>query len=141
MPNTRTIYIAAASTEAPDVAVLADRLVRVGWVITHRWWTSFLTGAHVAGADMAVEQPTRLAHAEEDISAVLRASVLWLLVPRRTSVGAWVEFGAALAHARSATDKRVIISGEWRGTIFAELAWARFDTHAQAVSCLTTRLA
>ncbi len=133
MSNKRTIYIAGASTEAQDVAVHADRLVRAGWVITHRWWATIGPAGHVAGQDRELPTSARLALAEEDLAAVMRAGYLWLLVPRNQSSGAWIEFGAAITHARlMAERKRIIISGDWERTIFAELADKRFGTHALA---------
>ena len=43
----------------------------------------------------------------------------------------WVELGIALA-----SDKTVLISGNHRASIFCELAYQHYDTHAEALAWL-----
>lgn len=127
----KSIYIAGASAEAATIASFAEEVVRLGWVIALPWWEAFLRNAHVPGADRSVASDVRLQHAQADLSAVCRAGAVWLVVPSGSSTGAWVEFGAALAHGR-----HTVVSGDWRRTIFTELADERFDTHAEALRYL-----
>lgn len=127
----RTIYIAGASAEAEKIAGFAESVVGAGWVIALPWWLPFTAGVLKYGADRDVRSDIRLHAAEEDLDAVRWAKAVWLVVPEAPSTGAWVEFGASLAYGR-----HTIVSGDWRRTIFSELADERFDTHAEALRYL-----
>lgn len=128
----KSIYVAASSQEAELASDLAKLLKNAGWRITHSWFQEFVVDGRVPGRDRDVPTDVRTSAAKTDIDAVLQASWLWLLVPQGSSVGAWVELGAAIASGR-----RIVVSGDWRRTIFSELAALKFETHSHACQVLS----
>lgn len=133
---TRSIYLAGASSEAAMVRHYAASLEAAGWVVVHDWWTDFLERGCVPGRDCDLSPEKRRACAREDLAAVRRASVVWLLVPEGDSIGAWVEFGAALTLGASG---HVLVSGCCDRTIFTEAADRCFASHADALAWLRAR--
>lgn len=127
----KTIYLAGASAEAAMIASYATALAQSGWTIAHAWWNDFLVGGHTPGMDRDVSHEIRAMHAHDDFEGALSANYFWLLVPGATgSVGAWIEYGAAIGYQEPV----VIVSGDWRRTIFTELADDRFATHGLAMT-------
>lgn len=128
-----TIYVAGASAEADFVSECIGRLMGAGMHITFDW-TAPVRAARAAGkADRDLVEHERARHAFTDLDAVHRAEFFWLVLPSNASHGCWVELGAALAHR-----KIVVVSGDWRRSIFTALAHHRFDTHEGAMAFLTS---
>ena len=129
------IYLAGASAEADSIAIRASSLSRAGWEIALPWWQPFIDGQHISGADRSVPTVDRHAAAAAEMAAVARSATIWLLVPANTSTGAWVELGIALARS-----KHTVVSGDWRRTIFSEIASCRFDSHDAALAYLVAQV-
>lgn len=127
----KQIYIAGSSAEIEEVARYARDLERSGWTIAHHWWEAFTLAGHVSGHDRDLPNDVRRADAESCLTAVLSSQVVWLLAPSTPSVGSWVELGAAISHR-----KTTFVSGDWRRTLFSNLATRVFDTHVEALDAL-----
>ena len=103
-----------------------------------KWWD------HVLAAkthDRDLPEEDRLKHADADSNAALDANYFWLVVPEERGVGAWIEFGLALAQALRHGANYIIVSGDWKKSIFTSLADHRFDSHEEALAFLQTELA
>lgn len=107
---TESVYVAAASSEWERAKLCMDWVREQPHLDLAYDWVADVIRERVEGgrsdSDLTKEQQHRLAW--KDMEAVKDCDVLWLLVPRNgeITVGAWVEFGGALA-----LQKRVIVSG------------------------------
>ena len=120
-----SVYVAGASAEAVNVTTWISRFTNAGIEITHDWTADVFAHALTPQDDLADE--TRRLYAQQDLEAVVRASIFWLIVPEKPSIGCYVELGAALV-----TLKPIIyVSGAHRRTIFTSLATECFDHHAE----------
>lgn len=121
--QTRSIYLAGASAEVALCERYRDRLQEAGFTITHDWMRD--VRAHEAAGLGEWELPinVRRASAMGCLAGVDQASLVWVLLPKGQSIGAWVELGYALRLATSAPapDFKVVVSGGWR-SIFGDLA-------------------
>lgn len=127
------IYVAGASAEVDIVAAYIAQLRAHGAHITHDWTTSVLAAREAKRSDRDLSEKDRALHACDDVDGVRRAGSFWLLVPdvATAGCGCWIELGYALANR-----SRVVVSGDWRRSIFTALAHHRFDSHAAALSFL-----
>ena len=133
-------YLAGASAEAAQVKALAEWVRRFGGEITVAWWDSVLASkVH----DRYLTEEARVEFAGQDLIGVLDADVLWLVVPEERGVGAWVEFGFVLGCSASDPAKRhrIIVSGDWKKSIFTSLAHDKFDAHSDALAFVQGMLA
>lgn len=92
-------------------------------------WTRAVLSATVPDRELTEADRARFAFV--DLDGVYRAEWFWMLIPASPSVGSWCELGAALSDR-----KMVVVSGDWRRSIFTALAHHRFDTHEQAARFL-----
>ena len=119
-----SVYVAGASKEAAEVASFIERLEAQGIHITYNWTRDVLSATK---PDNELSEAERARLAFVDLDAITRAEDFWLILPSNPSAGCWVELGAALAQRRI-----IIVSGDWKRSIFTALAVQRFDRHEEA---------
>lgn len=126
-PNSRRrrAYVAGSSRELDrcKAAVRAARALDID-VGEHHWTEDLEVIRREHPDDTTVPRMTRMTGAAACVGAMARSSVLWLLAPEATTVGAWVELGMALERARLRRDIEIIISGSPQAcaaTCFTEL--------------------
>jgi hypothetical protein len=125
------IYLAGASAEVARCKALGEWCRRFGHEITFAWWDVVLAAkTH----DRDLTEDARVEYAGKDLVGVIDADALWLVVPEERGVGAWIEFGFALGSIRKFPSKRLIVSGDWKKSIFTSLAHDKFDTHEEALA-------
>ena len=121
------IYIAGSSNELESVKTWILACTDIGLDVTLDWTIP----VQQFGANPASETD-RQAWAVEDLTAVERADVFWLIVPtHNTGRGCWVEFGYARAMALS-KELVTIASGDIKVSIFTAVADYAFLAHQQA---------
>ena len=109
-----------------------DQLRAMGHEITHDWVAAIrAAGGEANPRDAAHLQ--RLAWSDEDIAGIETAELVWVLMPSRPSFGCGVEFGYALSLGGD-----VIVSGDWRASVFTSQASERFDTHDEVFDWIGT---
>ena len=123
------IYLCAGSHEIALAKETMQKLRAMGHTITHDWAAAIEKVGCANPRDVAEEQ--RRAWAYEDLAAIERADVFWMLIPKTPSFGASYEFGYAVTVSRAC---RVIVSGDWKVSIFTSLALHRFATHDEALA-------
>ena len=94
-----SVYVAGGSAERFSVREWIDKLGGHGVSVTHDW-------TRCEGYDRQSTEMERTAWAAQDISAITRATIVWMIVPEGLSEGAFFEAGFA-----TALRKRVIFSG------------------------------
>jgi hypothetical protein len=120
------IYVCGGSTELDLVAGYMDKLRAMGHRITHDWVAKIREVGDANPREATERQRARWSI--EDRSGVRGADLVWVILPERTSFGCGVEMGLALAYGT------IIVSGDWRSSIFTSLAYARFDAHDAALT-------
>lgn len=121
------IYVAGASSEVAMVARYMDRLRAAGLVVGYDWTEDVFLNRAVALSDRQLSPASRLYYSERDLEGIRSSDTFWLLVPNEGSgVGCWVELGYALA-----LNKRVLVSGDYRRSIFTARA-ETFEIHEDA---------
>ena len=123
----KSIYVAGASGEIDIVEPYVKRLKEAGFLIAHDWCAVV---RKVGSANTVMTCAERRGHTLTDREASQCADVFWLLVPKRVSVGCWVEFGYATSSGSNA--KRVVVSADDERSIFTALADESFETHESA---------
>ena len=123
----RSIYVAGASGEIEVVEPYVHRLKEAGFFIAHDWCAVV---RRVGSANAGMTRAERAHHARTDREVAQDCDVFWLLVPKRVSVGCWVEFGYATSSGSNA--KRVVVSVDDERSIFTALADESFETHESA---------
>jgi nucleoside 2-deoxyribosyltransferase len=110
----------------------------------HRITFDWTVPVREAGSGSPDDAGIRRAAALADLRGVESADVVWLIQPEATSTstGAWVELGFALAHKEAAALREgakrplIMVSGESKKCIFADLADMRFLSHDDAFEYL-----
>ena len=125
------IYLAAASSERALAASFMRRLEAAGHSIAMDWTVDMDERAEAGLSDADLTDDERETYARADLEAVEVCDLLWLLAPEGTSIGAWIEFGHALASL-----KATVVSGPHGRTIFSTLANERFATHEEAFAAI-----
>lgn len=129
------VYVAASSSERERARwALAAVKDAPGLVLSHDWLEHIEA---VGSANRGISPQDARRYAEAAVQNVLRASLLWLLVPTEPTFGAGVELGiAALAvRAQIRAPRFVIASGGRRDvSIFVGLAPRYFRTEAHALA-------
>lgn len=124
------IYVAASSAELERARAAMDWCREQGFEITHDW-VADVTLVRLEGgkADADLTPAEQLAFVVKDLDAVGEADLLWFLVPRppATTVGAWVELGAAYELGRP-----VIVSGPHAAQMFCSAASQAFTSDFDA---------
>lgn len=121
------IYVAGSSREAQKIAQYMRWLREFGHEVTLDWTVDVLAATK---PDRELADETRWQFAHKDIEAIAGAQCLWLCVPETSSLGAWIEFGAAIGMRRSST-RILFVSGYARRSIFTSLADVTREHHEQ----------
>ena len=110
-----------------EVASRMQQLRDLGHEITHDWVEAIRAAGGEANPRDAT-QAQRRQWSDEDLRGIDRAELVWVMVPERPSFGCGFEMGFAVG-----TGKDIIMSGDWRATVFSAQADARFDSHDEAI--------
>ena len=119
------IYVCGGSSE---MDMLAERMVQLramGHTITHDWIATIKEVGDANPRDATHKQ--RVSWSGADLRGVEEADLVWVLLPANTSFGCAFEAGFALGFG-----KEVIMSGDWRRSIFSSQVHARFNEHEHA---------
>lgn len=128
----RRLYIAGASAEIDMVAAYMKMARERGWAITFDWTRDVFEARAAGVADSALSDDRRAALAVLDLEGVRLADAVWLLVPPPgRSAGAWLELGYAIS-----MQKRIVVSGDYRRSIFTSLASKCFEHHTEVLDFL-----
>lgn len=143
----KLIYVASASAEPylSQTEASIKILIGHGWTVTHDWTKDVRKAGHGSPLDANLRKECAL----RDLEAVLASEVIWLRQPDEhahrvppyvMTTGAWSELGAALMlnHVKHEKAPKIVVSGESRHSIFADLAHLRFKAHDDALSFLLT---
>lgn len=120
-----SIYLAGSSGELPACEYWIAKLRKAGIEVTLDWPANIRAVGDANPREAS--EADRLRWTRADLDGVAAADIFWLLIPWKRSIGCWAELGAAQAWARE-----IIVSGDWRKTIFTSLADKRFDSHQEA---------
>jgi hypothetical protein len=140
---TPRVYVAGASAERAEVAKYIERLRKAGAEITHDWVADIEASGGLANVGLTPAQ--RLEYALVDLEGVRDADIFWLLLPSGSTIGAWVELGAAITWGMTrnqATDGQsgkphTIVSGDnVDRTIFTSLTTAVYGDHEDAYKAI-----
>lgn len=114
------VYIAGAYTERELVSSYMRRLEAAGVTITLDW-PRIVTAA--ANPDCDLTHAERQRYAMGDLKGVAEADVLWLMIPKGGSKGAWVELGYALGlmNGGAKLPRSVLASGDDKASIFTSV--------------------
>lgn len=108
------IYLAASRREIDLAREFMKRLRGLDYRITHDWIADIdRNGPN--DADVAHDEVVRCAR--NDLDGVESADLFWLMCPKESGSGCFVELGAAIT-----LGKDIVISGAIDRTIFATLA-------------------
>jgi nucleoside 2-deoxyribosyltransferase len=124
-----SVYVAGASSERNDRAIVVMSALRAaGIAITHDW-----TAEHDGGPDWRLTEDERLRHTVDDIRGIKDADLLVALVPLEgvVSTGVWVELGVGIALL-----KPIFISGWYQRTIFTERTTSKFASDGELVAAV-----
>lgn len=128
------VYLAGASADIDVCEAFMADLRRAGCTITVDWCAAIRAEAARGNTDRTLSHLDRRHYAAADLEGVMMADVVWLLIPPAgRSIGCWVELGAAL----SSTTRQVVVSGDFRASIFLDLADHRFAHHGDAFAFIT----
>lgn len=125
-----SVYVAGGSSEAELCASWMQRLRDAGHTIAVDWVAN-IRAVGDANPREASEND-RYRWTEDDLDGASDADVFWLLVPEKPSIGCWVELG----WCSRVSGAQIIVSGDWRKSIFTSLADARYDTHDEAFAAI-----
>ena len=136
------IYVAGASAERAVVGRYIAKLREAGAEITFDWVAPIEADGGVANEGLSPERSQELAQAALD--GVEAAEVVWILVPKTASIGAWIEMGSALTLRRRralSSDgtsglPRIFVSGAYQRTIFSSLTCEVYDRDEDAYSAI-----
>jgi hypothetical protein len=137
------IYLAGASLERHEISKYIKTLKDVGAAITFDWTAAIEADGGKANEGLVWDRRRELA--KQALDAVRAADVVWLLLPTTSTIGAWVELGAAFAfrHERLSKDTSgkpyILVSGVSPDrTIFTSLSDFTYDTHEEACRAIST---
>ena len=123
------LYLCGGSSELDLVSEHMGLLRAMGHEITHDW-TATIRAVGDANPRNA-RHKKRLGWSAEDLDGIDRADLVWAMLPAKASFGCAFESGFAIG-----SGKTVIMSGDWRASIFSAQASARFNEHAHAIEWL-----
>lgn len=133
----KTIFVGGGSDEREEVAAAISMLRSAGWEITFDWPEEMRRVPVLRDRSHAYQLGGRF----ED--AILRASIVWILLPRTKSEGAAAELGMARMSIRMGGNpsRGLIVSGgiDDLGRFYPMRAAAQgavFDDHAAALQYL-----
>ena len=141
---TLRVYVAGASRDLERTRAFIrgaiDAYAELGLEIVHDWALEAARSFAAGDCDATLGPNERLRRAKRCLDAVAQADVVIVLLPDGESRGAWIELGAALVLARTGAC-RVVVSGDYRGTIFTELATAICEDDVEAMQWLERAIA
>jgi hypothetical protein len=120
------IYLAGASKELDTCKNYIEQLKLLGHTITHDWTKEVEANLDANPREASLEDMRKWS--DNDFQGVYFANFVWLLVPNNNSAGCWIEYGYALGIGRN-----VIVSGDWRKSIFSSMSYKRYATHELAL--------
>jgi hypothetical protein len=120
------IYVCGGSSELDLVAGYMRKLRDAGHEIT-KDWVATIRATGDANPRTATHKQ-RLRWSGDDLAGIEDARLVWVILPVKTSFGCAFEAGYAIGHGYV-----VIMSGDWRRTIFSSQALARFNEHDHAL--------
>lgn len=126
------VYVAGASSESDRARRAVERLRAAGLEVTCTWLDVVASVGDANPTDVSAAQ--RRSWSVVDLAEVVRADVLWFLVPPASiqTRGAWVELGHAYAH-----NKQIVCSGpDTAQSIFCALG-AEFSSDSEALGFIT----
>jgi hypothetical protein len=134
------IYICAASAEMDRAEAFAAACEAAGGSVTHRWWDA-MRASDVPEEELLVGEQVR--SALDDVGGVLRAEIVFVLVPSRgvRTRGLYVELGIAIGLRSTASARRTLTVDAPDGTtwqslgVFGSLA-AHLPTESDALAWL-----
>lgn len=120
-----SIYVAGASAEIELVRGYMRRLESAGLRIAYDWPAGI--DAHGGLANEGVPNPKKVA--EGDIRGIEAATIFWLILPEKPTIGAWVELGIALGLRRG---RERVSHPRWQTIVISgpRLAVSIFNSHA-----------
>lgn len=132
-PRPLRVYVAGGSSEAELVARYVAALRAAGVEVTHDWTADVLAWRAAGCPPLTAEQ--RAAHARADLWGIMRADVVWWILPAALSEGSAFEAGYALGRA-----KRSVVSGAWaeHGRVFPSLLSEIWPTHEAALAAIVS---
>ena len=141
---TLRLYVAGASRDLGRTRAFVrqaiDAYAELGLEVVHDWTVEAERSFQAGDCDATLGPVERHRRAKHCLDAVARADVFVVLLPDGESRGAWIELGAALMLARTRAC-RVVVSGDYRGTLFTELADAICEDDAEAMKWLERAIA
>lgn len=103
-----TIYLAGASAELSRAQRWAIALERTQMVeLTSHWFQ-----CTDLGQDVYLARDQQATIAEDCLTAIARARIVWFLFPRSMAGGSMVEFGAALAFSSMHPSRKTVVTGQ-----------------------------
>lgn len=132
------IYVAGSSRELERAEAAMVAIKGSDLELSHNWVQQI---RDVGQANPVEREAQRKAWVIDSLEKVRLSAVLWLLLPRSPTIGAWVELGAAAAFdlGQAGPRRLIVTSGEaddrYR-SIFTALATRHFDTDGEAASHL-----
>jgi hypothetical protein len=130
------IYVAGGSSELDLVEGYMMRLRKAGYQITDDWPT--LVRKVGASNPRDASDADKFSWSGANLRGILNADLVWVILPVVPSFGCAFEFGYARGLARNRLRPQVVIvSGDWRATIFSVQANRLFETHDHALGYLT----
>jgi hypothetical protein len=120
------IYVCGGSSEMDLIASYMQKLRAMGHTITHDWVATIRAAGEANPRNATHKQRDKWS--TEDLNGVNESSLMWVILPAKTSFGCAFEAGYAVGMGEN-----VIMSGDWRATIFSSKANARFNEHDHAL--------
>ena len=111
------------------VADYIRRLRDLGYTITHDWVSVIRAVGDANPRQATLRQRTKWS--AEDMRGIEAAHMVWALLPVKPSFGCAFEIGYAIGHGVD-----IIVSGDWRASIFTAHANAVFNEHDHAFEWL-----
>lgn len=128
---TLVVYVAGASSEFQRPQKWIARLRDAGVIVPYDWTQMVEYTSRRAQKESDLHVDERFYLAERAQSAVEDADLLWGLIPTHpnTTSGMWFEMGVARCNK-----KTIVVSGDWKRSIFTELADRKFIADEDAAN-------
>lgn len=134
-------YVAGASLEIARAERCIGALRSMGHTITLDWTVEVRAAQANGKTDRELSRERRIDFVRADLKGVHEADYLWLLIPKKQSIGCWIEFGYAISERQHRDSNcspidhlqpTIFASGDFTITGFTEVA-TTFDYDHQAV--------
>jgi hypothetical protein len=129
------VYIAASSTELELAEWYMLEVRKLGHEITYDWTRNIRAVGLANPTDWDLAR--RFTVAERNAEGIQAAACFWAILPMHASLGVSWELGYASAlHWRMGEPNLILISGDWRSTVFSGHGTIVRDTHVKALEVL-----